>query len=171
VDSSDPVQATPPVCPSPPIDVRNNNCTPDSVLHEHMVELKGLYSLGVRSCAIDGDAVMVGVPYSWWLVASLALTDRSSYSVILWQPVGNDNHTAPLDKVVRDLSHLLALANHVKIGACIYGAEKISPIFGDPKTDHVHLQCTAAVHNLKSVQRCNPFNGCAYCLLQNKDCS
>jgi hypothetical protein len=77
-----------------------------------MVETAELYNMGVRSGAIDGDAVMVGVPYGWRLIA--APTDGSSHSLIFWEPVGNDDCTPSFDKVVRDFCHCLALANRIE---------------------------------------------------------
>jgi hypothetical protein len=47
------------------IDSWNNRHVLDPVLHEHMVETKQLLQDGIKSGAIKGDAVMVGVPEGW----------------------------------------------------------------------------------------------------------
>jgi hypothetical protein len=91
------------VSPVPIIDSSNNRYQPDPVLHEHMVETKQLLDAGEKSGAIEGDAVMVGVPQGWRLVAAPPQMDINGYSLIFWEPANDDDHTPSVDKVVRDL--------------------------------------------------------------------
>ena len=133
--------------------VANNRCVHDPVLHQHMVETKALYNTGLRTGAIEDDGVMVGVPLGWRLVAAPPPIDMSAYSLIFWEPAGEDDRTPLFEKVVGDFCNGMVQSNRMKMGACIHGAEKISPMLADPNADHVRLQCTSAVHNLKSVRR------------------
>ena len=95
--------------PAPFVDSWNNRCEPDPVLHKHMVETKQLYDDGVKSGAIKDDAVMVGVPQGWRLVSAPPQTDSAGYSLIFWEPAGDDDCTPSFDKVVSDLLSCLAL--------------------------------------------------------------
>ena len=140
----------------PLIDCLDNSYDPDPVLHKHMIETKRLHDAGVKSGAIKEDAVMVGVPHGWRLIAAPPRMDSPAHSLIFWEPDSDDDRTPSIAKIVCDLCSSCSLALtkwHVKAGACIYRAEKISPIFGDPNADHIRLQCTTAVHNLKSVSQ------------------
>jgi hypothetical protein len=119
VDSSDPVRASLYRSSVPFIDSWNNRCVPDPVLHEHMVETKQLYDTGVRSGAIKGDAVIVGVPQGWRLIAAPPQMDNTAYSLVFWEPVDDDDHTPSVTKVVRDLCCCLALTKwHEGWGMC-----------------------------------------------------
>jgi hypothetical protein len=115
-----------------------------------MVETTQLFNTGVNSGAIDGDAVMVDVDLGWRLVEAPRRNSVKPMSLIFWEPAG-DEDTPSVAKVVSDLCRDLVLTKCMKVGACIHGAENISPILTDPNADHVRIQCTAAVHNLKSV--------------------
>jgi hypothetical protein len=108
VDSSDPVRASLHVSSVPNIDSWNNRYDPDPVLHEHMVETKQLLDAGEKSGAIKGDAVMVGAPQGWRLVAAPPQVDDICYSLIFWE-AQDDDRTPSVAKVVRDLCRALAL--------------------------------------------------------------
>lgn len=162
MDSIDPVRALLHLSPVLLIHSLKNRCEPDPILHQHMVEMKQLHNTGVKSGAIKEDAVMVGVPQGWRLIAAPPQMDSHAYPLIFWEPANDDDHTPQASKVVRDLCCVLTLNNWHKVGACIHGAEKISSMFGDPNADHIRLQCTTAVHNLKSVPQLNPLNKCTY---------
>jgi hypothetical protein len=67
-----------------------------------MIETNGLYSTGIESGAIDGDAVMVGVFQCWQLIGSPPATSESSYFLIFWEPFNQDNCKPTFDKVVHN---------------------------------------------------------------------
>ena len=89
------------------IDSWNNRYEPEPVLHKHMIETKQLLDAGEKSGAIKGDAVMVGVPQGWRLVAAPQV-DSDLYSLIFWE-AQDDDHTFSVAKLVRDLCRALAL--------------------------------------------------------------
>ena len=103
------MRASPHMLPVPFLDGWNNRCVLDPVLHEHMVETEKLKNEGVKSGAIMGDAVMVGIPQGWRLVAAPLKSDSSAHSLIFWEPLNDDDHTPSDNKVVHDLCHRLAL--------------------------------------------------------------
>jgi hypothetical protein len=117
-----------------------------------MAETKPLYDRGVKSGAIDGDGIMVGVPEGWRLMGAPPARCKSSHSLIFWEPINEDDCEPTLEKEVRMfLFPFFSITECTQVGACIHGAEKISPIFGDPKSAYIRLQCATAVHNLKLV--------------------
>lgn len=109
MDSSDPVRTSFYLSPVPIINGWNNRYEPDPVLHKHMVETTKLLDAGKKSGAIQGDAVMVGVPQGWRLVAAPPQVDSRAYSLIFWEPAQDDDYTPSVDKVVSDLCRALAL--------------------------------------------------------------
>jgi hypothetical protein len=76
-----------------------------------MVEMKQFLNTGVKSGAIKGDAVMVGTPQGWRLVAAPPQMDSRGHSLIFWEPANDDDHTPRASKVVRDICCVLALNN------------------------------------------------------------
>ncbi len=118
-----------------------------------MVETKGLYRTGVKSCAIDDDdddAIMVGVDEGWRLICAPPATVTLSYSLLLWEPTHQDDRTPTLDKVVRRcLAAFYLEFNGIQVAVCIHGAAKRSPLLMDPNSNYIRLQCSASVHNLQ----------------------
>jgi hypothetical protein len=115
-----------------------------------MAETKRLFNAGVSSGAIQGDGVIVGVGSGWRLMTAPPKTSTSTHSIIFWEPEDAFDLKPTLEKVVRTcFVALCVLTNCVKVGACIHGAQHESPIFGDPRSDNIRLQCAAAVHNLQ----------------------
>lgn len=116
-----------------------------------MVETELLYKMGLDSGAIDGDGIMVGVSQGWKMIEAPLSSDTSSYSLIFWEPTDQEDCKPTLEKIVCDsiLPPFYSQLRCVKVGACIYGAGKISPLFGNRNSDYIGLQCKAAVHNLR----------------------
>lgn len=109
MDSSDPVRASLLASYAPLIDSWNNRCEPDPVLHEHLVETKRLHDAGVKSGAIEEDAVMVSIPQGWRLIAAPQM-DSPGLSLIFWEPSDDEDHVPSFTKVVRDLCSSCGLA-------------------------------------------------------------
>jgi len=115
-----------------------------------MVETTTLYNKGVKTGAIDDDAIMVGVPYGWRLIEAPPPTSKQGYSLIFWEPSSAEDREPAFEKVVSYLiCPSLSIIMFLQIGACIHGAKYMSPIFGDPTSDHVRIQCAAAINNMK----------------------
>lgn len=97
MDSCDPVRPLS-VLSLPYIEVYNHSCDSDPTSDEHMVESKRLYKMGVKSGAIDGDGIIVGVAKDWKRIASPPTTDKSSYSLIFWDSTNQKKPTS--EKIV-----------------------------------------------------------------------
>lgn len=116
-----------------------------------MVETNALFNTGKKTGAIDKDAIIVGVPQGWKLIQAPPMTNKQAYSLIFWEPSGTEDCEPTFDKVVRGF-FLFIVTNCIillQVGACIHGAEHMSPILADPTSDYIRLQCASAVNSLK----------------------
>ena len=90
-----------------------------------MVETNTLFNKGKKTGAIDNDAILVGVPQGYRLMEAPPPTSKQGYSLIFWEPSSVDDRKPEFEKVVSTV------------------------IFADPTSDHVRVQCAAAINNLK----------------------
>ena len=70
-------------------------------LDQHMVETRSLFNAGLKSGAVDNDAIMVGVKEGYRLIAAPAASTHSSYAVMIWEPTDDQDRKPTYDKVVR----------------------------------------------------------------------
>jgi hypothetical protein len=91
-----------------------------------MVETTTLYNKGVKTGAIDDDAIMVGVPYGWRLIEAPLPTSKQGYSLIFWEPSSAEDREPAFEKVVSYLSYLsLTVHHHVSTDWCLYPWRKV----------------------------------------------
>ena len=69
-----------------------------------MVETRSLFNAGLKSGAVDNDAIMVGVKEGYRLIAAPATSTHSSYAVMIWEPTDDQDCKPTYDKVVRIFS-------------------------------------------------------------------
>ena len=65
-----------------------------------MVETKTLYNAGLKSGAIEKDAVKVGVEEGYRLIAAPTATMQPTYALILWEPTDEKDRKPSHSKVV-----------------------------------------------------------------------
>jgi hypothetical protein len=65
-----------------------------------MVETETLYSKGIKTGAIDEDAIMVGIKQGWKVMEAPSKKSTKAYSMIFWEPLNAEDQELMADKVV-----------------------------------------------------------------------
>jgi hypothetical protein len=84
-----------------------------------VVETATLYNKGVKTGAIDDDAIMVGIPYGWRLIEAPPPTSKQD-SLIFWEPSSAEDREPAFEKVVSYLSYLSLTFHHVSTDRRLY---------------------------------------------------